>query len=360
MVVNGGPNGVEIKSFPRKSMVRPDGPMSLDIERVTATDGANVPLVDDHVFLIGRPSLRGFVSFVTDLAVDGATADRGVLAAQWRAGHAEVQARDQSESGIADGPEIRPVPAHLQPLVDKIANDPLYQHAFDVVPTEVGIVELDSMVVYQKHINLAFVRQLRERLGERPNDEQIFRTCLPFDHPAPPVKWMRTHGNTYIFLSPSNDIRYLGPMVLNQDNIVGHPSPGVIVGVVGLAIGFGSNFLNAIHVENRLILNNGSHRAYALRQMGVTHAPCIIQHVSTREELGVAGPSELKRNPDLYLKNRRPSMLRDYFDPKLHAVIPCTRRLRQVRVGSAPTRPSAGLLGTASPPEAVAVESREV
>ena len=104
------------------------------------------------------------------------------------------------------------------------------------------------------------------------------------------------------------------------------------MGVIGLAVGFGCNFLNAIHAEGRLILNNGSHRAYALREMGFTHVPCIVQHVSTRDELDVVAASAIRRDPDHFLKGRRPSMLRDYFNPKLRKVSPVHRKLKQVTV----------------------------
>src|SRR2546430_11202463 len=43
-----------------------------------------------------------------------------------------------------------------------------------------------------------------------------------------------------------------------------------------------------------LILNNGSHRAYALRELGITRVPCIVQHVSCREELNVLACTDRK------------------------------------------------------------------
>ena len=70
----------------------------------------------------------------------------------------------------------------------------------------------------------------------------------------------------------------------------------------------------------------------ALRQMGVTHVPCIVQHVSSRDELEVVASSAVRRNPDLYLKHARPPMLKDYFNPQLRMVMPVHRRLRQVTV----------------------------
>jgi hypothetical protein len=290
------------------------------------------PLVDDHVFLIGRPPLKQYVNFVKQLAVDSQTVDIKLLADEWRAANRHIRELEAQEAGWADKPMIGPLDPHLESLHKQVLKDPLFQHAFQLVPADIGMVELARLVVFQKHINLEYVRSLRKILGDAPSPEQIFRFCLPFDHPAPPLKWMRTHHNSYVFVSPSNDLRFLGPALLKDDQITGCPRPGVVPGVLGLFVGFGSNFLNAIHAENRLVLNNGSHRAFALREMGITHAPCIIQHVSQREELKAIGSSDLHRNPDLYLSHPRPSVLRDYFDPKLRKVVAVHRRLRQVAV----------------------------
>ena len=131
-------------------------------------------------------------------------------------------------------------------------------------------------------------------------------------------------------MSPSNDLRYLGVMPLEGRQIQNAPPPGDLVGVVGLAVGFGSNFLNAFYADRRLVLNNGSHRAYALRRLGITHVPCIVQHVSTRSQLDVVAATAVQRNPDFYLQRARPPMLPDYFDARLHMVMPVHRRVRQV------------------------------
>lgn len=288
------------------------------------------PGVDENIYLIGRPSLKGYTRFVRHHAVR--PADEGTLADEWQAAHNHIRQLEKEEAGLADHPTITQLGKRYEPLLIEFLKDPLIRHGFNTVPTEVAFVELDTMVVYQKHIDLTFVRQLKSKLSPTPSEEEIFRTCLPYDHPQPPVKWSRTHGNTYVFMSPSNDMRFLGTMPLQANHIAGYPPPGNLVGVVGVAIGFGSNFLNAIYAENRLILNNGSHRAYTLRDLGFTHAPCIIQHVSSREELELVASSDVLRDPDRYLEHPRPSMLRDYFDPKLRKIIPTHRRMRQVTV----------------------------
>src|SRR5258707_13821332 len=98
-------------------------------------------------------------------------------------------------------------------------------------------------------------------------------------------------------MSPSDDMRFLGSMSLEPENITDYPPPGNLAGVVGLAVGFGSNFLNAIYAEKRLILNNGSHRAYALRDLGIARVPCIVQHISSRTEVSVLASTAITDAP---------------------------------------------------------------
>jgi hypothetical protein len=160
----------------------------------------------------------------------------------------------------------------------------------------------------------------------------FFRTCLPYDHPKPPVKWARVDSDSYVFVSPSNDLRFLGALPITDGQLPDCASLGDVVSVLGLAIGFGSNFMNALFTDHRLILNNGSHRAYTLRNMGFTHAPCIVQHVASRDALDVLASREVRSDLDLYLKHQRPPMLRDYFNPQLHKVFSFQPRLQQIKV----------------------------
>jgi hypothetical protein len=295
-----------------------------------ATNGA---AADENIYLTGRPSLRRFLRFVRSNALH--PEDSGTLTEEWQAAHRHIRALEKEEAGLADNPPITPLTRlgkHYEPLLIEFLKDPLVQHGFNTVPTDVGLVELDRLVVYQKHIDVTFVGSLKKKLGPAPSDEEIFRTCLPFDHPHPPVKWSRARRDKFVFMSPSNDLRFLGTMPLQSNHIANYPPPGNTVGIVGLAVGFGSNFLNAIHAEGRLILNNGSHRAYTLRELGVTHVPCVIQYASSRDELELVGSEEVRDHPDLYLKQPRPSLLKDYFDPKLRKLIPVHRRHRQITV----------------------------
>ena len=314
------------------SQPRPAEPETNPIHEAEAAGTPTSADANDKLYLIGRPTLKRFLRWVRHEAVSPLS--ESTLIAEWQAAKERIRMLKKEEAGCADNPTSTPVPidGKYEPLLREFLKDPLVQNGFNTVPTEVAFVELDSLVVYQKHIDLTFARELKKKLGPAPTDEEIFRACLPYDHPHPPAKWSRLNDDSFIFVSPSWDMRFLKAMPLEARHITGYPHPGALVGVVGLGVGFGSNFLNALRVENRLILNNGSHRAYTLRDMGFTHVPCIVQHVSTRDELDVIAASAIRSDPDAYFKHPRPSMLKDYFNPQLRTVMPVHRRVRQITV----------------------------
>lgn len=286
---------------------------------------------DEMLYLLGRSSLKQYLGFVRHNAVT--PPEESSLVEEWQATKGRLATLEKEEAGAADNPSITPISpdSKYEPLLTELLKDPLV-HRFDTVPTDVAFVELDRLVVYQKHIDLTYVERRKRQLGPDPSDEELFRSCLPYDHPHPPVKWSRMDEDSYVFMSPSNDLRFLGTMPLRAEDVPGQPHPGDVVTVIGLAVGFGSNFLNVIHAGNRLILNNGSHRAYALRAMGFTHVPCLVQHASTREELELVAPSAVRHDPEFFLERPRPPMLRDYFDAGLHKILRVHREVRQVRV----------------------------
>jgi hypothetical protein len=285
----------------------------------------------ETLFLIGRPTLKQFIRFVRANAVR--PRGSGALADQWRAAHAMVQELQRSEAGLPDGPPIASLTVEEHgPLLAEFLRDPLVRHGFNLVPTEVAFVDLDRLVVSQKHIDLTHVKRLEESLGPAPGPERVFRACLAADHRRPRVEWSPAGDNRYVFVSESNDLRSLGLMRMEPRQLRDLTPPGEVVGVIGMAVGFGTNFLSVIHAENRLLLHNGSHRAYALRKLGIKTVPCLVQHVSCRDELELVALPEVRRNPDLYLRDPRPPMLADYFRPGLHTVMRVQPRLRQVTV----------------------------
>src|SRR5437773_8605347 len=189
---------------------------SLETSASTPTiqwDGAQEP-VGENLYLIGRPTLKGFLGFVRRHAVN--PPGEGVLIEEWQAGNECVRILEKEEAGVADGPPMTRMGSEYEPLLIEFLKDPLVRHGFNTVPTDVAIVELDRLVVYQKHSDVTHTGRIEARLGPAHSEEQIFRTCLPYDHPRPPVKWSRVHDNRFVFMSPSNDLRFLGSMEIGR------------------------------------------------------------------------------------------------------------------------------------------------
>jgi hypothetical protein len=288
---------------------------------------------DEHVFLIGRPPMNEFLGYIATQTAEGQTMNHGSLAAEWRRANDRIRQLERDEAAWADEATIAPLPGALTSLRDKVLVDPIVQRTFAVIPFEVGMVELDRMVVCQKNVNLEYVAELKQLLGSAPAEEDVFRFCLPVDRRYDPqVLGGRISQNAWSFSSPSTDLRVLDLTTVDPATIPGFESGGAAVAMVGAVIGYGSNYLSALRVEGRLILHNGTHRAYTLREIGHTHAPCLIQSITRREEFELVATPDMQERSETFLTHARPPVLKDYFDPELRMVVHVPRKDRQLRI----------------------------
>ena len=141
----------------------------------------------------------------------------------------------------------------------------------------------------------------------------------------------RTAKHTYEFVSDSNDLRFLECVPFRSEQLTDYQASGPVVGVIGAVVGYGSNYLNALACDGRLVLNNGFHRAYALRELGVTHVPCVVQQLDSRDDLEHVGRAAIRRDPAIYFDLARPPVLKDFFAATLCREVQCPRKSRHVR-----------------------------
>jgi hypothetical protein len=288
------------------------------------------PVTEPWVFLLGRPPMEEYISFVIQ-ATPGQNVDFPLLTTQWRNAATVVDELTKSEAGVADNRSAAPLPDSLQEQATRFMSDPAVQATYALLPSHVALVDLDDLVVFQKQINLRYVNELLPLVdGSDDIDEQLFNFCMAIDQPEPSINRGQTANNTFVFQSTSTDMRFLGAALLDAGQITGYTPQGRAHSAVVLYVGYGVNALNVLNVGNRLILNNGSHRAYALKAAGLKSALAIVQDITREEELGFAPP--VQQNKNLYLEHRRPPMLKDYFNSSLHEVVQVPRRSRQVRL----------------------------
>jgi hypothetical protein len=286
----------------------------------------------EELWVLGQPPLDRYLRNARDAVTIGAKTPCNLLVDEWRAANDYYYDLEEQEAGFVDHIEIRDIDPALRPLADEVSRDARFRRAFDALPTRFAMVEIDRLIVSQAHVDLTHARRLQTRLGACNSSEDLFRFCLPINGSEAPVHTRPLGSKRFLFWSRSSDFRFHEAALLEPDQICGHVAYGSLGRVLGLMVGYGSNFLNAIQSENRLMLSNGHHRAYALREMGITHAACIVSSVTRRDELKLVASSDTAANPGFYFKAPRPPLFKDFFDPKLRKILKVPRLLRAVEV----------------------------
>jgi hypothetical protein len=293
------------------------------------------PLIDEHIFLTGRPPLSGFVRFVRTRGVDGMRVDEETLAREWQRARDRVCELESTEAGWANDPRLEPLPADMLPIAEAELQSEAVRRATRYVAHRWCMVELDRLIVFQKWINLRFVADIQAALPGAPGHEDLIRLAVGRARRTPAVQVSQTTDNSYCFASSSVDLRFLDVVPLDPAAIQGYQPSGYAAHVIGIFVGFGINFLSACHVDGRLILSNGSHRAYALRELGFTHCPCLVAHVTNDSEFDLVASAEMRQAREQYVRAARPPLFKDYFDPQLRRIVkvPRANQLLQLQLG---------------------------
>jgi hypothetical protein len=284
------------------------------------------------VWLLGQPHLSEYLDFVATKVVGGDRLDPRKLADEWRAANDIYAELEESEAGIAETAECRPLGRALKPLADAVRANGWFKDSFDNLPVSFKRVELDKLVVSQVHVERSFTDVLGASLGAARDDEQLFHFCLPLERTLPPVRIQRLSGDRFVLSSPSTDFRAHRPRLLRAHELAGISSSGPAAAMIGVMIGFGSNFLSAVRSGSRLLLQNGYHRAYTLRRLGFTHAFCVVEDVTRKDELKLTADEDVAGDPEFYFASKRPPLLKDFFDPRLAKVLAAMPMENQVEV----------------------------
>jgi hypothetical protein len=289
------------------------------------------PVLEPWIFLLGRPPIEEYLGFVVQ-ASGSNDVDLTGPAARWRAAAEVVDDLAQSEAGAADGRAASPLSEGLQERATRYLSDPAVTASYLACPPQVGIIWLDELVVFQRQINMRYAAELQALIGDwKETDERLFDFCLAVNQPQPAINGMQVSRNTFVFSSVSTDARFLEARLLDASRVAAPaPNGGKAHTTVALFVGYSVNALSVASVNGRLVLNNGSHRAYALQSAGITQVPALVQTITREDQLSAI--PQVQQNAQLYLQSPRPPMLKDYFNPSLHETIQAPRRVRQIRL----------------------------
>jgi hypothetical protein len=283
---------------------------------------SNLPQVSDNyqVWLLGQPHLSDYLHFVKEMALDVHHMTRAQHVDAWRDANDYYGELENSEAGIADTVETRDLDENLKPLADEVIADQRFARAFDELPWRIAMVELDKLIIGHPYLNETHKERQMAQIGPKPSPEKLFRFCQPLDREEAPVKIRKAGSRHYFFSSPSSDFRFQETAVLTAGQLNGYETFGPIGACFGVMVGFGSNFLSLIQSDNRLLIHNGHHRAYALLAHGITFAPCVIQTVTRLDELKIVAGRTVNEDPGFYFAAKRPPLLKDFLDPRIRKV----------------------------------------
>ena len=266
---------------------------------------------------MGPRQLDAWLDEADALRLSQAMPDRTSLADLWRAGQAEYAKLALSEAGAADDATVKPLPKAMDRHIAALVEREAVTRTFDTVPVAFGLVPLDALIVSQYSMTQAVVDHI---VAENPvpiAPRRLVELCLPLKAPAASFRLAGRSGREFTFVSDAHDMRFLDAQVVEPVSVLQAPVMGHPQAVVALSVGFSANLLNAVRYNGRIALNNGHHRALALRAMGLTHAPCLIQPCTSMEDMQQAASSEILNNADLYFSAPRPPLLRDFHNPLL-------------------------------------------
>jgi ParB-like nuclease domain len=282
--------------------------------------------IDNMVLLTGRPPLAKFIRYIRGKTVNGLRAHEGELAAQWWRGREAYRRLETDEAGWADNPQLEPLPEAMNELAELGLKRPSILRLRHYAPREWRMVEIDRLVVFQHTINLRFVDEIKATLPSPLLAEHVMRVAVGnTELRRPAVRAIQSADNAYSFSSASNDLRFLDVVTLDASSIQDYQPSGRASNAIVIFVGFSDNLITAVHAGNRVFLANGSHRVYALRELGVTHVPCLVTRVTREEEFELVLPADVKQDREQYMRSPRPSVFKDYFDDRVRTIVPVMR-----------------------------------
>ena len=288
--------------------------------------------LDAEVHLMGATGLGEFVQFVRQRAIGGRSLNECDVADKWRAAATYFEGLQISQAGVANKPRILPIPSNMQGHISKLSALPSFAATFSNVPIAFGMVPLAQLLCAQFDITVSALEALKQSLPDKQRPLQMTKLCLPLEPSHGQCVVGRESDGEYVFHSNSHDLRFLGAQMVPVGSIAGYQPNGHAQAAIVLGVGFSTNVLNVLRYSDRLVLNNGYHRALALLARGITHAPCVIQVCSHWEDVGLCGMREIFDNGTVYFTKARPPLLRDYLDPQLTSTWPLRPVRRQISI----------------------------
>jgi hypothetical protein len=160
---------------------------------------------------------------------------------------------------------------------------------------------------------LDYVEVLKARYSGKTATADLVEICLSPVREMPAIQHLEIGNNVHVFSSRNLDVRFLGAFLKNltSDDLRFAELGGIPAAAVIAFIGYGGAPVNVLKYQDRAVLNNGFHRVYALRALGVEKIPVVVQHARNPQ---LEFPQQVGGLPREYLLGSpRPVLMKDFF-----------------------------------------------
>jgi hypothetical protein len=251
---------------------------------------------------------------------------------QWLNAAEAFQQTVNDEAGLAESITTQPLGAELSGVVEDIRNNPAFTKTFSNYPLSFEEIEIDRIVASQRTVHLDFVEEIKAK-AKFSSAKELATFSLHPGQDTTPLKFGRTAQNAFTFSSENPSLRFLDAVEhpYATDLKAGYHPGGQPIHAVTILVGYGISTINVFRVGKRIILNNGFHRLYALRSLGIASAPVVVQHI-THPELEL--PQVIADLPRDYLISApRPALMKDFFNPVLNCEVRQRNFIKALQVG---------------------------
>lgn len=180
----------------------------------------------------------------------------------------EAKARLGSPVSKAGRPRLEDIAGAYKPTLRRVTHNPRFDETVGDLKWSWKLVEIDPLLAFQFHVDIERAASLCVSLGGARTVRAMLPICLPETLGEPPPPRISAQENAIYISASSLNWRKLQAGNLGRDNNQRF--------VTGMAWGVGSPLLQVIRYEGRCYLRNGYHRAFGLRQAGLTEMPCLL------------------------------------------------------------------------------------
>lgn len=285
-----------------------------------------------YLYLYGAMAQAQITGVVRGQCIPEESENLDKIIAGWRKAANLFRDIESKEKGIADNNQSIDMDSKYSSKLEQIQNDDLFKNSFSTYPSDFKMVEVDKLIAVQRNIDLSYIDQLTKRIPKNPSMDDLIDFCISPKQSVPAPQSYQLADSVYTFSSPSRDFRFLGGFAknLSADDLKYALGGGLPVGALILFFGYGAGSINVLSANNRLILNNGFHRVFALRKQGITRIPVVVQNIGNADlEMP---PAILGLSKEYLLKHTRPVLVKDFFTDELTTVLRMKNTVRSVRI----------------------------